>query len=223
MPPRYAPARPGRPKDRTGTRERLIRAGVELFKRQGLHATGIKEIAQQAGVPASSLYHFFPGGKEELAGTVIETAGADFQHVVQDIWDAGEDVVHGVREIFEAAADVLEATDYADICPIATVAHEVAGTNNDLRIATADVFEAWIYAAHRRLEKAGATKEDADSLAPTLIAMLEGTFILCRTLRTTEPLRDAARVAAYLVRPVLNGSNESFLGSEPQEQAPAKR
>jgi hypothetical protein len=53
--------------------------------------------------------------------------------------------------------------------------------------------------------------------------MLEGSFILCRTIRSTEPMRDAARVAAYLVRPVLKQSKTSYLVAEPREQAPTPR
>jgi AcrR family transcriptional regulator len=215
--------RESRPKRTNDTKERLVKAGVDLFKRQGLHATGVKEILQRARAQSSSLYHFFPGGKEELAAEVIASAGADYQQLVEEVWDSQDDTVRGVREIFEAAADVLEASDYADICPIGTLAHEVAGTNNELRIATAEVFESWIDSACARLVEAGATVEDAGTMAPTLIAMLEGSFILCRTIRSTEPMRDAARVAAYIVRPVLTHSKKSYLSTEPREQAPTLR
>ena len=49
------------------TRERLIRAGVELFQTKGYHGVGIVEILQAAGAPKGSFYHHFPGGKEQLA------------------------------------------------------------------------------------------------------------------------------------------------------------
>lgn len=49
------------------TRERLIRAGVELFQAKGYHGVGIIEILAAAGAPKGSFYHHFPGGKEQLA------------------------------------------------------------------------------------------------------------------------------------------------------------
>jgi AcrR family transcriptional regulator len=171
-----------------------------LFTRQGYNATGVKEILTAADARFSSLYHFFPGGKEELAAEVITTAGADYQSLVEGVWDAQPDAVRGVREVFEGAADVLEASDYADVCPIATVALEVAGTNEELRLATADVFDAWVASASSRLVDAGVSAGDALSLAHTVIALLEGSFILCRATRSTDPMRDAAGVAARLVR-----------------------
>lgn len=185
---------------KVGTRERLVGAAVGLFTRQGYNATGVKEILTAADARFSSLYHFFPGGKEELAAEVITTAGADYQSLVEGVWDAQPDAVRGVREVFEGAADVLEASDYADVCPIATVALEVAGTNEELRLATADVFDAWVASASSRLVDAGVSAGDALSLAHTVIALLEGSFILCRATRSTDPMRDAAGVAARLVR-----------------------
>lgn len=183
-----------------GTRERLVASGVSLFKAQGLNGTGVKEILERADARFSSLYHYFPGGKDELAAEVIGRAGADYQQLVEAVWDSQDDVVRGVRAVFDGAADLLESTNYADACPVATVALEVASSNEELRLATSDVFDAWIDAASSRLVDAGATAGDARALAHSLIALLEGAFLLCRAQRRPDPMRDAARVAADLVR-----------------------
>jgi len=203
-PRRRTPRR--RAESTVGTKERLVSAGVSLFTRQGLTATGIKQILDTADARFSSLYHHFPGGKDELAAEVIARSGADYQHLVEQVWDSQADAVSGVREVFDGAADVLEASDYADVCPIATIALEVAGTNEELRLATADVFDAWVDSASSRLTAAGASAGDARTLAHTVIALLEGSFLLCRTTRSTDPMRDAARIAANLVRQAVTGA-----------------
>ena len=62
---------------RETSRERLVEAGAELFGRQGYHGTGIKQVVDAARAPFASLYHFFPGGKEELgAGSDRTRRGA---------------------------------------------------------------------------------------------------------------------------------------------------
>jgi hypothetical protein len=93
---------------------------------------------------------------------------------------------------------VLRQTDYVDACPIATVALEVASSNEALRQATADVFESWIVAAAARLGDAGIDEDRARTLAIVLIELLEGGFLLSRAARTTDAL-DAARTAAIAV------------------------
>ncbi|MEA2309123.1 MAG: hypothetical protein QOI65_1409, partial [Thermoleophilaceae bacterium] len=58
-----------------GTRERIVDTSAELFRRQGYAGTGVKQIVNEASAPFGSLYHFFPGGKEQLGEEVIRWSG----------------------------------------------------------------------------------------------------------------------------------------------------
>ena len=184
---------------REATRERLVAAGVELFQRQGLAATGIKQVLSRADARFSSLYHHFPGGKDELAAEVIRRAGHAYQQHVELAWDPCEDPEAAMRAIFDGAAAALESSDYADACPIATVALEVASTNEPLRLATAEVFRSWLDCARSRLAAAGIRDGDARRLAISIVALLEGAFVLCRSAKSTEAMRLAGESAAGLV------------------------
>src|SRR3954454_16856358 len=126
---------------RPGTRDRILYASAELFRRQGYAATGLKQVTAQAEAPFGSLYHFWPGGKQQLAEEVLRTGGAFFLALYRQIADDAPDQLTAVREVFTGAGERLRVTDYADACPIATVAGEVASSNDLLRQATADAFE----------------------------------------------------------------------------------
>src|SRR5271154_288615 len=177
------------------TKERIVDASAILFRRQGYAATGVKQIVAEAQAPFSSLYHFFPGGKDELAADTIRASGQMFQELVEAVFDAAPDVVGGVRGCFAGAAETLRQTGYADACPIATVALEVASTNELLREATAEVFDNWIAAATERFLAAGIPEASARELAITTITSLEGAFVLSRALRRPEPLSVAGATA----------------------------
>jgi AcrR family transcriptional regulator len=194
------------PAGTAATRDRLVAAGVELFRRQGLAATGIKQILEVADARFSSLYHAFPGGKDELAAVVVRTAGAAYQQHVEAAWDGARNPVAATRAIFEGAAAALEASGYADACPIATVALEVASTNEPLRLATAEVFEAWLAAARSRLAAAGLRRADARKLSLGIVTLLEGAFVLSRASRSAEAMRCAGETAAALVTAALGRS-----------------
>lgn len=56
------------------TRERILEAALDLFARQGFAGTSMRQIAQQVGMRASSLYNHFPG-KEAIFGGLIESFG----------------------------------------------------------------------------------------------------------------------------------------------------
>jgi AcrR family transcriptional regulator len=180
------------------TRERIVDASAELFRRQGYAATGVKQIVTEAQAPFGSLYHFFPGGKEELGAEAIRASGAIYAQLIPAVFDAAPDVVTGVRMFFAGAAAHLEETDYEDACPIATVALEVSSSSETMREACAEVFESWIADGAARLPD-----DRARELAIAMIAALEGAFVLARALRTTEPLEVAGELVARAVETAL--------------------
>lgn len=182
------------------TKERIVTAGADLFRRQGYSGTGLKQIVAAAEAPFGSLYHHFPGGKEQLGEEAIRWSGAIYGLLAPAIFDPAPDVATGVEDFFAGAAEQLVETDYADACPIATIALEVASTSEPLRQATADVFESWIAGLATRFAAAGIERERARELSIAMLSALEGAFVLCRALRTTEPLRIAGAMAASAVR-----------------------
>jgi AcrR family transcriptional regulator len=190
-------------RDQVPTRDRIVYASAELFRRQGYAGTGLKQIATEARAPFGSVYHFFPGGKEQLAEDVLRVGGRFFLALYEAIAGAAPDYPTAVADFFAGAAQTLEATDYADACPIATVAGEIASTHEVLRQATADVFESWLDAVARDAAGAGVPPGRARPLALSVLAVLEGAFLLSRSLRSTEPMRAAARAAVALVHAAL--------------------
>lgn len=186
-------------------RDRLIGATADLFRVSGYHATSVKAIVERAEAPFGSMYHHFPGGKEELGVAAITASGLAYGDLIDLFFgDDATDLVEATEAFFAAAAWSLTETDYADACPIATVALEVASTNEDLRRATSAVFDDWVARASDRFVQHGISPGDAPRLARVVIMLLEGAFLLCRAGRTTEPMIDARTVAVAEVRRLLN-------------------
>jgi AcrR family transcriptional regulator len=185
------------------TKDRIVGAGAELFRRQGYTGTGVKQIAAEAKAPFGSLYHFFPGGKEQLAAEVIRFSGGMYAQVVLEAIAPAKDPLHLVELFYSGAAQHLRETNYEDACPIATVALEVASTSEPLRQATAEVFDGWIAGLALRLVAVGAPEAEARELAVAMLMALEGAFVLSRAGRTTEPLEIAGRTMAEVVRNAL--------------------
>jgi AcrR family transcriptional regulator len=182
------------------TKDRILDTTAELFRRYGYTGTGLKQIVAEANAPFGSVYHFFPGGKQHLGEEVIRRSGRMYLELFEAIFDAAPDVVTGTSDFFFGAAETLRVTDYADACPIETVALEVASTNEPLRLATADVFVSWIDAGTARFSAAGIPKRKARELTINLLAGLEGAFVFSRAMRSTEPIEVAGAAATAAVR-----------------------
>jgi len=181
------------------TRERLVESALALFRRQGYAATGVKAVLAVAKTPYGSLYHWFPGGKQELGVAAVAHGGAQYRALIELQYPAGVDVIKATADSFVAAADMLEATDYADACPIATIALEVANTDEPMRIAAAEAFESWLAVIEQRFVAAGMTKERAREVAVEIFCLIEGAALLSRTTRSSAPLHIAGRTAANAV------------------------
>ena len=186
------------------TKDRILGTSAELFRRQGYNGTGLKQIVAAANAPFGSLYHFFPSGKEQLGEEVIRWSGNVYLELIAAVCDPAPDVVTAIGDFFTGAAEHLRETDYADACPIATIALEVASTDETLRAATADVFTDWIDAGARRLAGTGLHEDVRRRLIIGIITSLEGAFVLCRALRSTEPLEAASRTVLHAARTELS-------------------
>jgi AcrR family transcriptional regulator len=183
----------------SATRERILETSAELFRRQGFAGTGVKQIVAEAGAPFGSIYHFFPGGKEQLGEEVIRTSGALYGQLIDLFFPPGVDLPAATGAFFAGAAQTLVETDYADACPIATVALEVSSTSEPMREACADVFEGWTTAMAARLAEAGLAPEPSRALAISMICSLEGAFVLARAGRSIEPLEVAGAITSAAI------------------------
>ncbi|MFD4669400.1 TetR/AcrR family transcriptional regulator [Lentzea sp. NPDC058450] len=58
------------------TEERVREAAVRLFAERGFHGTGIRDLAQAAGLSSATLYHYM-GTKEDLLVSIMRTSLTD--------------------------------------------------------------------------------------------------------------------------------------------------
>lgn len=183
----------------TATRARILAATTDLFRARGFNGTGLKEVTASAGATTGSLYHFFPGGKDDLARTVIGESGAEHLELFEAIAAAAAGPAEAIEDFFVAAAAALEGDGFIDLCPIGTVAGEIASSHDDLRRAADQTFASWIEAVARHLVRAGLGAAEAGEVATTIVAALQGGFLLVRCRRDGGSLRIAGRQLRALV------------------------
>jgi len=170
-----------------GTRERILQATAELYRRQGMSATGLKQISGAAKAPFGSIYHHFPGGKEAISVEVIRSEGIRYGEFV-GAQLADTNPATGIPQLFESAGRLLQSQDYSEACSIETIALEVASTNEVLRQESATVFENWLTGLARWFGQLDVDEATNRRLAVITLTALEGAFVLCRTLRSVEPI-----------------------------------
>jgi len=174
------------------TKDRLLRTGERLFQMQGYAATGLKQLAAEAEAPWSSMYHFFPGGKEQMGAEIIHYAAGRYAAKIDEAFAAFADPVEAVAAIFRAECALLEGSDFRTGCPVASVTLDVASTVEGLRLSCADALAASTAAFARGFAAGGVEASLAEDLAPYVLSTLEGAIVLSRAAKDTTPLRRSA-------------------------------
>ena len=176
-------------------RTRMVRKAALSLAARGLQRTSFSEVLKASGAPRGSLYHHFPGGKDELVLGALDAAG---EFAMQSL---GALAGHPATEIAQAFIGlwraVLAGSRFGSGCAIAAVA--VAAESPELVDRAATVFRRWVAQIGALLAEGGVAEERAPSLATLLVSACEGAVILSRAQRSSAPLD---LVAAELVAAV---------------------
>ena len=183
------------------SRDRLLDSAVDLLQRQGYHGTGLNELLERSEAPRGSLYHYFPGGKEQLGAEAIARAGGQVAAAVVHLLRAKPSVANAVEALAGLLAAGLEASEFERGCPMATTALEVTTRSEPIRVAVQASFESWLAPLRERLQGAGFAPEPAAQRADLIIAALEGALVLARARQNADVLRDAGRQLRPLLQP----------------------
>lgn len=180
------------------SKHRIEHEAAELLSRDGYNGMGLKALSEATGLPAGSIYHHFPGGKDEIAATaIIETAEAIAQLLEALLVDGVTE--DAVGRMFGFMADRLEATDFVAGCVVGTPALDDPTPAPRVLGACASGFERLSEPISDAFVREGRSPEDARVMATTLLGSYEGATVLARAQRSRAPLDAAAASMSRLV------------------------
>ncbi|MET8875027.1 helix-turn-helix domain-containing protein [Nocardia sp. NPDC004604] len=193
-------------------RDRMVAGAADMLRRRGLNATSVRELAKHSGAPLGSTYHYFPGGKSELAAEAVRFAdGLAARKLVEEL-PGGP--VAGLRAFVEMWRKVVVDSDFRTGCPVLAVSVEDQPDDDDEpRRAAAAAFDHWTALLAESLGTHGATASAAAQTATLIVAAIEGAVAMCRAQRSTHPLDRTADALENVVRAV-TGQNWSGNGMD---------
>jgi TetR/AcrR family transcriptional repressor of nem operon len=181
-----------------GTRDQLIDSTRELLWERGYVGTSPKTIQQRAGAGQGSMYHHF-SGKRELALAAVRRSADELMAAAEAQLSAPGTAVERVSAYLRRERDVLRGcpigrlTQDPDIVADPELRAPVDETFTRLRARFAEVFDEGLAAG----ELPGHL--DTTALAATVIAVLQGGYVLARAADAPEPFDQAvAGVLALL-------------------------
>lgn len=157
-----------------------------LVRERGARATSLDAILAHSGAPRGSVYHHFPGGREQLLREATDYAG---EYVARKLErDVGDDPLAALEALFDEYCRNLLTTDFRAGCPVVAVAIESSQDGPDLRDCALAAFNRWRRGIASSIERSGVASARADELAMNAVAAFEGAIILSRAYRDLAPL-----------------------------------
>lgn len=176
------------------TRQRIIEATGEQILAAGIGGTSLDTVRAATLTSKSQLFHYFPGGKAELVREVAVWEGGQ-------LMAAQEPDVHDLStwESWERWRAAL-VRYYIDLgrwaCPIGSLAGEAARIDPATAAVITRAFADWrglLAEGVRRMQAGGHVDPaaDADRVAATILAAVQGGLVQSQPERSSWPLEAA--------------------------------
>lgn len=181
-------------RDEPSGRAAAVEALFALFRAGGYDGVSIGEIAAATGLGRSSLYHYFPGGKEEMAQAVVAYAREAIERLVLAPLARPGVPARRLTAMVDGAATLYQGR----ACVLASLLSG-APPQSPLGRALADAFLAWRDATARVVRELGVSDAAARERASAAIGAMQGGLVLARALNDPrEADRAFARAKAIL-------------------------
>lgn len=172
-------------------RDAMLDSAIVLFRERGVAATSLRDVVAHSGAPRGSIYHHFPGGKDELARDATRRAGDLIAGLIARLVEA-DDAGALVDLLVEHWSGVLLGSDFAATCPVAAAALAPDDTA-EARAAAGVAFGQWEDLLAGALRERGVSPAEAADRAALVVAAIEGALLVSRARRTDAPLRAVGR------------------------------
>jgi len=166
-------------------RDEVIDRLTEAFRTVGYEGATLSMLADATGLEKASLYHRFPGGKQEMAEAVLAAADQWLrEHVLEPLRSSAPP-----KKRLNTMAHQLDAFYAGGKQPCLLNSLSLGNKDNLFQEHIANAFKEWMAALSQVLREAGYSKKRAEREAEQAIASIEGALVMARGTGSTDPFR----------------------------------
>jgi len=167
--------------------ETLIQRLTQVFRDYGYEGASLTNLSKATGLKKASLYHRFPGGKEEMAMVVLSSAGK---------W-VGENIVSPLKSNLTPEKKIKKLAKKLDefycggkgACLLNMLASPDI-QNGPFSKHIKGAFQVWIKSLTDVLIESGIDPKESRRRAENIIAMMQGTLVMSRGMNDTKPFKN---------------------------------
>ncbi|GLW69745.1 TetR family transcriptional regulator [Kitasatospora phosalacinea] len=175
------------------TRQRIVEGAAEQIREHGVFGARLEDVMARTATSKSQLFHYFPGGKDDL---LLAVARYEADRVIEDQQpELGALTSWGAWWQWRDKLLARYRAQGAN-CPLHTALAQLGRATDAARTVTCELLAQWqrqLAAGIRHLQADGATdpRLDADREAAALVAGIQGGVLILMATGTTTHLEAA--------------------------------
>jgi len=165
-----------------------------VFRDRGFDGASLADLSHATGLGKSSLYHYFPGGKEQMAEAVLARATSQIDSAIVKVAQTSEPFKVRLRKIVAALEEMYAGGRTPCVLGQLATAAVGKGAQQNLR----EAFAHWVGAIAGLAAETGMPQARARHFAEDWLARLQGALILQAANGDTGPFKRAMRALLLL-------------------------
>ena len=166
-------------------KEKIIDRLFSVFRDHGYEGASLSVFSQATGLGKSSLYHHFPGGKEQMAEAVLGQGKTFVENAIAEVARSPEPLKIRIRKIVAAFDQLYEGG--RNYCLLGRLACD--GIGPDARQTVREIVTLWINAIAELARASGMSQPRARHFAEDWFTRVQGAIILHAANGDPEPYK----------------------------------
>ena len=179
------------------TSDHFVDRTSELLREQGGGDVSLSMVLEACGAQKGSLYHFFPGGKDELVAAAVkkmhDCAATHIRQCIEETQSASA----GARKHLLHVAKLIDEPGTLGM-PFLALAATIGEANESVQVACRAALKEIELLFSRQLVVEGTETSEAKRLASFAMAAIDGSILYARVKRNSKPVKLAADMIAEL-------------------------
>lgn len=222
----HAPAQPDAKVGKLPTpRDAMVLTAAQWLPQRGMAAVNLIEVARAVNAPRGSIYHYFPGGRDQLLQEALALAGKSGLRIIEKALRSamaagvvgGTDSTNAlgatpksaieafVSAMFSTGQLQMHAGNFSGGCPVGAAVLSSETESADFQLILQAIFASWQAALVSAFMSLGAASQaQAGQWARCTLIAYEGALVCAKAEREPLAAAETFDLAARMVVPLLN-------------------
>lgn len=186
-------------------REAMVLTAARWLPQRGMAAVNLIEVARAVSAPRGSIYHYFPGGRDQLLNEALELSGKSGLRIIEKALRVATPSLEGfVWAIFSNGQLQINASNFSGGCPVGAAILSSETESADLQQALQKIFSSWHTALVTAFMSLGAVDTvQAVQWARCTLMAYEGALVCAKAEQDKRVSAETFDLAAQMVLLVL--------------------